>query len=505
MSDQQNDTPANALAPANRAVTPPLTVAYPWPGVDDSSYEIIEVDLDDGTPIALCQCISPAGRGQCWWYEVGRLPGVTQEQRAALIALLIEPDVRLQGDLERALGRIRTLTREGHEPNLRRMLNWVGVLDGHEVFALQSLGETNFMALARSHDEALRLTRPHALVAINRWGKIEPFDFQGVYLVGNRLVGRIDEMFTPGSWAIMPKGLLTDERIVARRYFYLDLDTQRFDSDGNSVDLPISATKEELHRTVERALVILDEVLAALSAVGVDRPAEVVAFVMSGNGVQLWFALAGIPESPELRALIRELLAIWSALYNSDISHVDVKVFDAKRISPCAGTPKKKGVKRELHRLVTFDGAADPRRLTLVELRALLSRYRGLLTPEQRAAVGKLLNVRAERMPQPDRVGGLRACNEVPIREVATRLGIDAQKPVCPWCSSGGQKTDVAFLADRNLLNCKHTRCATRENKTCVDLVAKVAFGCDNVAGTKGVARKILGWFHTNFGVGGSS
>lgn len=414
--------------------------------------------------------------------------------------------------IESALERIRSLAREGHEANLRRQLRWLAIREG-EVLALQTIGrgrrDPNYLALARGIDDAVRLTNPSALIALNRWGKTEPIAYQGVYVIGNRLVGRMDEVFVPGVWGVMPEGVVTDARIASRRMMYLDLDTQRRDEQGRPVDLPISATRDELHKTIARSLVILEEIVAGLAAIGIDRPADVIAFMMSGNGVQLWLALADLPESDDLHALVRELLAIWAVLYDGEVSHVDAGVHDAKRIGPLAGTAKRKGVRSELHRLVTFDGSECPRRVTLAELRALVALYRRRLTPEQRAAVAKTLGVRAAPPPpstEPRRGGGLAACNQVPIRDVAAKLAMDTGHPICPWCESGGG-SDVAFLDERgaNILNCKHARCAARPNKTCVDLVAKVALGCDNIAGTKGVVTRVLGWFSSNFGLRGRS
>lgn len=413
--------------------------------------------------------------------------------------------------LDVALNRIRNRLREGLEPNLRRQLRWLGIQDG-EVFAIQAIGSErdapNYLALCRSVDEAVRLTRQDGLVAERRWGGTERFAYQGLYIVANRLVGRIDEVFQVGRWAVMPKGVLTDERIALRRHFYLDLDTQRRDERGKPLDLPISATREELRETIRRSLLIREEIVRALGSIGLDRPEDVIAFMLSGNGVQLWFALDSISEAPEVRAVIRELLAIWAGLYNSDASHVDTAVYDAKRIGPLAGTVKRKGIRTELHRPVTFDGAADPRQLTLDELRALVLHFRTRLNPEQRAIVAKSLGVR----PPPTapvtvnrRGADLRACNAIRIRDVATKLGIDPDKPICPGCGSGGGGSDVAFLDAPNVLNCKHNRCSARSNRTCVDLVAKIAFDCDTIQGTKGVAPKILGWFNSHFVVGGRS
>jgi hypothetical protein len=507
VTDQRNHTPARGHLPVAPILFDPEPIAG-WSS--DCAWRIAGVDIGGPEPLVflcyedvsssrwfrLAQCERDYSPMAPWFVDAIRRGEHPMAQSAAV---------------EARLDRIRALMRDGHELNLRRQLAWIGFREG-EVFALQTLGskrgDPSYLALCRSIDEAVTLSAEEALVAQNRWGKLEPIPHQGVYVVGNRLVGRVDEMFAPGSWQIMPEGVITDARIVSRREMYLDLDTQRRDEHGNPVDLPISATREELHKTIARAVEILTEIVAALAAIGVDRPQDVVAFMMSGNGVQLWFALADIPESAELHAVIRELLAIWSAFYDSAISHVDTGVHDAKRIGPLGGTMKRKGLKTDLYRRVTFDCAADPRRLTLPELRALAGYYRSRLTQEQRSAVGKMLGVRPTppKSRPAGRVGsGLSACNEIPIRDVAAKLGIDRDKPTCPSCESGGSGSDVVFLDDVNLLNCKHARCSARPNRTPVDLVAQVVFGCDNIAGTKGIAGKVLGWFQTNFGVGGRS
>lgn len=438
---------------------------------------------------------------------IGEDDELAPSEFANLFASSWEPPENSKQRVDDALELIRMLSREGHEPNLRRQLAWIGFRDD-EVIAIQAIGpgrkDPNYLALARSRDDAVSLSKLSALSAPNRWGKQEPIPHQGIYLVPNRLVGRIDELFSPSHWAVMPEGVITDARVVSRRCFYLDLDTQRRDERGNRIDLPIAATRGELHLTVGRSLLITDDILAALGAIGIDRPQDVLASMMSGNGVQIWFALADISETPDLHALVRELLAIWGTLFDGDVSHVDTGVYDAKRIGPLAGTVKRKGVRKELHRLVTFDGAVSPRRLTLAELQRLARHYRGKLTPDQRAAVAKTLGVRPPLKAQPTstpRGGGLTACNAISIRDVAAKLGLDPEAPVCPGCGSGGGSSDVAFL-DSNLLNCKHNRCSSRPNRTAVDLVAKVALDCDNIVGTTGIARQVLAWFRTNFNVG---
>lgn len=408
----------------------------------------------------------------------------------------------------RLLGMIRKSSEDGRELNLRRQLEWL-CIEPREVFALQTVGPTrkdpSYLALVRSVEEALSLTAAKTMVAMNRWGKAEVIRYQGVYIVANRLVGRIDELFEPGKWAIMPEGVITDARIVSRRHLYLDLDTQRRDQNGSAIDLPISATREELHRTIHRSLQIVGKIVGALRTIGIVRPASPVAYMMSGNGVHLWIALANIPECLELRALIRELLAIFAALFDNEISHVDTSIHDAKRIGPLAGTVKRKGINKSLYRRVTFNGFPNPHRLTQDELRGLVTYFRGRLTAEQRSAVAKTIGASAPRAPtpRPEKRGGLYECNGVPIREVAARLGIDPNKPICPGCGSGGSGSDVAFLDDANVLNCKHARCSSRPNRTPVDLVALIAFGCQTIKGTKGVSPRVVAWFSNNFGVGG--
>lgn len=411
-------------------------------------------------------------------------------------------------EFRRLIGMIRKSSEDGRELNLRRQLSWLGIETG-EVFALQTIGPTkkypSYLALARSAEEAILLTDPTAMVAMNRWGKAEPIRYQGIYIVANRLVGRIDELFEPGKWGVMPEGVITDARIVSRRHLYLDLDTQRRDQHGSAIDLPISATREELHRTIYRSLQIGGEIVGALRTIGIVRPSSPIAYMMSGNGVHLWFALADLSECPELRALIRELLAIWAAMYDSEISHVDTAVHDAKRIGPLAGTVKRKGINPRLYRRVTFIKPKKLHRITMDELRGLVTYFRGCLTGEQRKMVAKMIGAPSStRTPSPPpKRGGLYDCNGVPIRDVAAKLGIDRDKPICPGCGSGGSGSDVAFLDDANVLNCKHARCSSRPNRTPVDLVAKVAFGFDSIQGTKGIAPRVIGWFMSNFGVGG--
>jgi len=390
----------------------------------------------------------------------------------------------------------------------RRHLEWLGIRGGN-LIELQTLAPVKdgpgYVAFTTNIETAIELADNLATKDRYNPERQRPFEYQGVYMVFNAHVEAMQYMLANDEWRPTPKGLTTDERIAYRRAFYLDLDTARPNN------LPISATAAEVKATLARATIIREDIKTELAAVGVESAADVIGVMMSGNGDQDWFRLDNIPESPELRDTIKELLAIWSVLYDAPEAHVDTSVFDAKRIGPLAGTPKRKGsnTKERPHRFVIFKGSPTPRALTFDELRALLARYRSRLTPEQAAKVGEP----AKGAPQPERQQGqeykstadadnpLREANQIPIRDVGGRLGLDRDHPVCPGCGSGGNGSDVAYLDDKNLLNCKHARCSARPNRTPVDLVAKIAFQCDNIAGTRGVVSHVLGWFVSNFGL----
>ena len=399
-----------------------------------------------------------------------------------------------------------TAQEQARRDSRRHHLEWLGIRDG-ALIELQTLSPAKdgpgFVAFTTSIDGAVTLAENLTTRDKFTPERLRPFEYQGVYLVFNAHVEGMQYMIPNGEWRPTPKGLTTDERIAYRRAFYLDLDTKRPN------DLPISATTEEVRATLARAKIVREDIKTELAAIGVEGPADTIAVMMSGNGDQDWFRLDNIPESPELRDMLRELLTIWGVLFDAPEAHVDTSVFDAKRIGPLAGTPKRKGsnTKERPHRYVTFKGSSTPRPLTFAELKGLLIRYRARLTPEQaeglkaesKSAGAKTMAAAPAEPRDNSGLDVLRAANAIPIRDVGERLGLDREHPICPGCGSGGDGTDVAFLDARNLLNCKHARCSSRPNRTPVDLVAKIALGCDNIAGTKGVAREVLAWFETNF------
>ncbi len=77
--------------PAAASVTLPFLVDYPWPDVPNSQYGITQVGVHEGEVAAVSPCVSPAGRGERWWYRVRDLPAVTDDQRAALAMMVLAP------------------------------------------------------------------------------------------------------------------------------------------------------------------------------------------------------------------------------------------------------------------------------------------------------------------------------------------------------------------------------------------------------------------------------
>jgi len=392
----------------------------------------------------------------------------------------------------------------------RHHLEWLGIADG-DLVELQTLAPgkdgVGFVAFTTKIEKALdlaeNLTTPDRFDPSRR----RPIDYQGVYIVPNAHVDGMQYMIPNDEWQPTPKGLTTDERIAHRRAFYLDLDTKRPNG------LPISATTAELKATLLRARAVRDDIKNELIAIGIDNPADVIGVMMSGNGVQDWFRLDNLPNTPELTETIKTLLSIWSVLFDAPEAHVDTSVFDPKRIGPLCGTPKRKAsnTNERPHRIVTFKGSTTPRALTFDELTKLAERYKARLTPEQAAIVEKTQGTKNDGVVTSEvsrdraddqRDDVLALANKIPIRDVAVRLGLDGEKPICPGCGSGGG-SDVAFLdgLGANVLNCKHARCAARPNRTPVDLVAKIAFGCDTIKGTKGIVPKVLSWFESSFGL----
>ena len=399
--------------------------------------------------------------------------------------------------------RLKRARLESPEANLRRQLLFLGYT-GQAYVELQTLppkvvdrqhprdrfGAPRF-AFAKDVETILQLSAEAEA----------GFQLQGLYLIPNSISEASTCRARTDAWHPQGQGAGTkDSDITARRVLYIDLDPHRADGARD-----VSSTDTEFRAAFRRgADVYLDfsEILGTDAALG---------FLLSGNGIQLHVALDHIDADAACDNVVKRLLFVCKELYAVEhVVEVDTSVSDAKRICPLAGTWKRKGAhapdRGRPHRRTSFVCRDDVLRLDRAELDRLLRTLECRLSADQIARVEKATGgpngcPASQPAPtaSPSKDSGtdtLRRLNEVPIREVASRLGIDADHPVCAWCGSGGSGSDVAFI-EHNLINCKHARCSEKPNRTPIDLVAKVAFHCDNIKGTKGVVRQVIGWFAT--------
>jgi hypothetical protein len=369
---------------------------------------------------------------------------------------------------------------EGLTQNLRRFLGFLGVKEGEwtELQALDASGKgAPYKGQGFAHASTVSSACQLALVAD------EHHAAQGLYVVMNRVDARVTARGATESWHQQQKGASTSEKdILYRRAIFIDCDPERPSG--------ISTTAEEAVLAHDRAMQVYGWLV---SVIGGPAP---LGFGMSGNGSQVYLATADLPADQVTKKLVSDLLSALDKRFTDKLVKVDTSVSDAKRVCPAFGTVKRKGSDTEErpHRRTYFACAPTVRRLSLDELQALVAAAR----PEA-PAHGDAPRVRTS--PEDAAPGeGLRTLNDLPIRDVGAKLGLDEEHPVCPWCGSGGTGTDVAFI-EHNFLNCKHDRCSEKPNRTPVDLVAKITFGCDNIKGSKGIVTQVMTWFAENMGV----
>lgn len=95
--------------------------------------------------------------------------------------------------------------------------------------------------------------------------------------------------------------------------------------------------------------------------------------------------------------------------------------------------------------------------------------------------------------------------NRVPMHQVASALGLDPERPVCPFCGKAtdpGNKSQITFgFADTNLFKCQHAACGSKATNN-IGLIAKVEFGFDDAHNLpKDVCRNILSWARDRLGI----
>lgn len=383
------------------------------------------------------------------------------------------------------LAQLEAAAAEGLAPNLARFLGFLGWAEG-EPLELQALHVPADRTAGRWRDAPGMAAHGSTLASLERLAsEADKFKAQGVYLLFNAIDPGVQHRRGPGAWHAVPKGEgTTDRDVTHRRALYIDLDPQRTRG--------ISATAAELLAAADRAA-RARELLARFI------PAETIGAGLSGNGCALFVALAPTPPEGEGERLVKAALVALAGLLDDAAVKVDTSVSDPKRLCFLPGTVKRKGSHstERPHRRAAFLGPETPRRLTADELRALVTGLRGELgTDEARAAVDAALAgapVKGARpapprpapsgpapapssapRPAPAQDGPCRAANEIPVADVAARLGLlDGDRVTCPGCG----ESDGGVVLFKNGLKCSHNRCSTRGHsagfRTVVDLVVE--------------------------------
>jgi hypothetical protein len=357
---------------------------------------------------------------------------------------------------------------EGLRANLGRSIRFLGHREG-DVVELQVLDALT--GRMRSAQVAHADSFPTALRLVS---KAETFDCSGVYLIGNRLDPAVATRAGCGQWITSLKGSSTTDRdITARTMLFVDFDAPR--------PKGTSATDAQVRATAGVASRVFDKFSSILEG---DEP---LAYGHSGNGRSLYVALDALAEG-QAAPLVRGILAAVKALYGTREVEVDTSVCDAKRLVPCFGTVKRKGISGVLerpHRRTALVCSGSVRRIGLGELEMLVETLRAECDDHGRAEVDKAMGRKVRTSPSSTSTSpGVSSSSaaspfdrarQVSIHDVLAWEGLlDSDRPVCPGCDiSDG--SSVAIVG--NGLKCSHARCASKGYakgfRTTVDVVAE--------------------------------
>ena len=381
---------------------------------------------------------------------------------------------------------------------------WLGVHEG-DLVELRTI-EPEVRAITRATDKVVELASD--LRMVGKYGRIESFTPQGVYLYPNAPVSsmaassELDVWLTAGSVKIST----TKERIAFRRMCYFDFDPER---DGG---ISVSATGPELTRTLRGAFGHLEELVGVVGA-------DPLLYMMSGNGVQVWLRLADIPESPKLERLVHRMLKYAKAAWSCADYTIDDGVFEANRLAPLAGTVKRKGAnycptdlpqnEHRPHRMVRVVpvGSPTPTGLTFERLVALSDYFKSKLSAEQAkqidAEIDKGSKVKgttgAAKATTSNTTAAnehreLEAANALPTLDVMRALGlVQGDSLVCPKCK-GTEDNNVTPMGG---FKCHRTSHCTAPFMSNMKLVAFHEFGADDLK--SGVFRKSYTWLRDKF------
>lgn len=120
----------------------------------------------------------------------------------------------------------------------------------------------------------------------------------------------------------------SDDDILQYEYLLIDLD--------RAGDTKNPATDSEIKLATELGETILE----FLTALGWPQPKR----VMSGNGHHLYYRLDDLPNDPESKRLIKQVLNCLADKFNTEDIEVDRVVFNSSRITKFPGTVMRKGV-----------------------------------------------------------------------------------------------------------------------------------------------------------------
>jgi hypothetical protein len=123
----------------------------------------------------------------------------------------------------------------------------------------------------------------------------------------------------------------SDDDILQYEFLLIDLD--------RAGDTKNPATDKE----IEMATLLGDAILEFLTALGWPQPTR----VMSGNGHHLYYRLDDLPNDPESKRLIRQVLNCLADKFNTKDFEVDRVVFNSSRITKFPGTIMRKGVESD--------------------------------------------------------------------------------------------------------------------------------------------------------------
>jgi len=392
----------------------------------------------------------------------------------------------------------RNAADQGLAENLARYLAFLGV-DEHEFVELAGLGtKTVYVGGARGVEAIIELAKMGGMLTAGRGSR--PLD--GLYIVANRAVHAVGARYEPNTWHV---GLdrVKDHQIERRRVLYIDLDPARIPGTSST-----AAERQAARKAAEAVIGTLKLHLDDRSTIGLG---------FSGNGFQVHVAV-DLPNTPQVEATIRTLLAVLAALHGGDHGYghhvdVDTTVYNAGQLAPAFGTMKRKGhdntgdepdpIHRRPHRRSWFWCRPNPKRLGEADLAELAWKLEANLTPEEREGLAPLepgkSTARSTSAAATPAQGNLMAlAKNYPIAEVVAWLGLAEGdgKVKCPGC---GEIQGVDILAERNRVKCLHNRCSSKgRNNGCrsnIDLVIEVNGWSPDKTGVKQAAEAICKHF----------